>query len=108
MTNDNDWAQNPSDKTPEIGPTGKHPDGKIQEGDEGEIQFAVGVTRSGEVFIDFDVKVKWLALSPMEAIELAKVIAANAQKAVRVQQMDKRMKKGAGLVGLDGKPIAKE
>ena len=106
-----DWAENPDDaveapeEEPKLGPTGEHPEGKIQEGDEGELQFAVGTTKTGDVFLEFGIKVKWIALGPGEAIELARVIAANAQKAARVRQVLEKQQKGAGLVGADGKPL---
>jgi hypothetical protein len=87
----------------ELGPTGEYPRGKLTD-DEGEFQFIVGTTQSGEVFLDFGTKVKWIAMEPGEAIELAKIIAANAQKGARVRQV-LAQKKGAGLVGADGKPI---
>jgi len=107
-----DWAENPDEKVeeepPKIGPTGDHPDGKIQESDEGGLQFAVGATKTGDVFLDFGIKVKWIALEPAEAIELAKVIAANAAKAARIRQVLEKQKKGAGLVGADGKPLQQE
>ena len=111
-----DWAENPDEvektrpkpeeaEEPQLGPTGEHPDGKIQENDEGELQFAVGTTKTGDVFLDFGVKEKWIAMEPAQAIEFAKVVAANAAKASRVRQILEKQQKGAGLVGADGKPL---
>jgi hypothetical protein len=107
-----EWADNPDElekakpeEEPKLGPTGEHPDGKIQEDDEGELQFACGTTKTGDVFLDFGVKVKWIAMEPAQAIEFAKVVAANAAKAARVRQILEKQQKGAGLVGADGRPL---
>ena len=108
-----DWAESPDDKVevseddqpPKLGPTGEYPDGKISEEDEGQIQLAVGVTKGGDVFMDFGVKVKWLAFDPQEAIEIAKMIAVNAQKAARVREVLEKQKEDAKLVGANGKPL---
>ena len=93
-----------NDKDLVLGPTGEHPNGKIAEDDDGELQFAVGVTQSGEVFIDFGVKVKWFAMPPEEAMSLAQMIAANAQKAARVSDIIENQKTPE-IVGADGNPI---
>jgi hypothetical protein len=108
-----DWAESPEDKVEvseddqpsKLGPTGEHPDGKISEDDEGQIQLAVGVTKTGDVFMDFGTKVKWLAFDPGEAIDVAKMIAFNAQKAARVREILEKQKEGAKLVGANGKPL---
>ena len=92
---------------PEPGPTGEHPKGKLQEDDNGAIQFAIGTTKTGEVFIDFGTKVKWLAMDPQEALEISQAIAFNAQKGARVRQILAQRERGS-LVGVDGKPIKKE
>jgi hypothetical protein len=112
----------------ELGPTGEHPRGAdkqnryfgrqgenspalppgenhfivdepLADDGEGELQFIVGTTQSGEVFLDFGTKVKWIAMEPGDAIELAKIIAANAQKGARVRQVLAQQK------GADGKLI---
>lgn len=102
MTTKGGWAEDTDDKV-ELGPTGKHPDGKLSEADEGELQFAVGVTKAGDVFLDFGTQVKWVAFEPGQAIEIAKMIAANAQKAVHVRQILEKQK--AETVIVDGKPL---
>jgi len=98
-------AEEPTEPQVKVGPTGEYPNGKIAEGDKGELQFAVGVTRSAEVFLDFGTDVKWIALPPVQAIGLAEILAVNAEKAVRVAEALAKQQKGAGLVGADGKPL---
>lgn len=103
-----EWADNDVVEEGKPGPTGEYPDGKLNKDDEGELQFAVGVTNTGDVFFDFGVKVKWIAMEPSQAIELAKVIAINAAKASRVRQVLEEQKKVTCLVGADGETPCKE
>jgi hypothetical protein len=56
----------PEPEDTELGRTGRHPDGKMAEHDEGGITFAVG--RKGEkVFLNFGTRVKSLGMTPEQA-----------------------------------------
>lgn len=60
-----------------IGPTGQFPRGKIEEQDEGELQYAVAADpASGVVRIEFGKPVAWLALTPEQAEGLMESIQA--------------------------------
>jgi len=61
------------------GPTGKFPQGPLNEEDKGELALAVG-TESGKVAIHFGTPVVWLALDPEQAILLGNTIISHAQK----------------------------
>ena len=60
-----------------LGATGMFPEGKLVDSDEGEIRF--GVThKDGKVVFDFGTTVRWFAMSPGQAIELANTIKKHA------------------------------
>lgn len=63
-----------------LGPTGKHPEGKLTPGDDGEIAFAVGV-KDGKVCIDFGVPVSWFGMPPHQAMDLAEMLIKHARAA---------------------------
>jgi len=63
-----------------LGPTGKFPDGKLSPDDEGEINLEVSCG-PGVVKLDFGIQVRWIALPPDGALELAALLAAHAGKA---------------------------
>lgn len=69
-----------------LGPTGQFPDGLIAPGDEGEIQFRVGVTISGEIILDFGTPVVWIGMSPDQADAVGTMLKNAAEKARTVQQ----------------------
>lgn len=60
------------------GPTGDFPQGKLNEDDEGGLQIGV-TTESGKVVIEFGIPVRWVAMAPDQAIELAKIITQRAE-----------------------------
>lgn len=62
----------------ELGATGKFPDGKLCEHDEGEITFAIG-HREGQVVLDFGKPVAWVGMSPQQAIALAASLTQHAR-----------------------------
>ena len=63
-----------------LGPTGRHPEGKLTPNDQGEIQLAVGVT-SGKVVLGFGTYISWIGMPPKGARDLAKLLIENAIKA---------------------------
>jgi hypothetical protein len=67
------------------GATGKFPEGKLVPNDEGEVRLIVGHFRD-KVIVDFGTPVKWFAMEPEQAIELAKHIRKNAEKAQIVKK----------------------
>jgi hypothetical protein len=64
-----------------LGPTGEFPRGPLNDEDEGEINMAVGHTDEGTVFLDFGVRLKWIAMDPEQARGLAKLLSQSASKA---------------------------
>lgn len=60
-----------------IGPTGRYPEGKLNESDGGELQFAVG-HQKGNVIIAFGAAVEWAALTPDGARRLAQSLIRHA------------------------------
>lgn len=52
-----------------LGKTGKFPDGKISESDDGELRFATSVI-NGILIIDFGEPVAWIGLDKTQAKEL--------------------------------------
>ena len=66
----------------EFGATGRFPQGKLNDGDEGELRLGVAYDRlDGIVRVEFGKPVAWLGLPPPQAIQFAKMILANAAKA---------------------------
>ena len=65
-----------------LGATGEFPDGKVNRDDEGEVRFAVGSdTEKKIVFVDFGKVVKWVAMPPKAARELAQILLEQAARA---------------------------
>ena len=66
----------------ELGPTGDHPHGKLNEHDEGGLKFAVGV-HEGKVIMDFGEPTAWLGMDPQLAADLASALIKNARIAAQ-------------------------
>jgi hypothetical protein len=64
----------------QLGATGKHPDGKLNEHDEGELTLAVGIV-NGNVVIDFGKPIRSLAMPPENARGFAQLILDKAAMA---------------------------
>jgi hypothetical protein len=64
---------------PALGATDKFPEGKLNQDDQGELQFVIGHSE-GNVVIDFGKQVQWLALPPTKAEELASVLVIHARE----------------------------
>lgn len=62
-----------------LGATGKFPDGKLNQDDEGELRMAVGV-RDGNVILDFGKPVHWLGLPKEHALKLAEMLQKKAEE----------------------------
>lgn len=62
-----------------LGATGRFPEGKIREDDEGELRAAIGVN-NGQVVIDFGKSVAWLSLPPDAARNLALTLAKQVSR----------------------------
>ena len=63
----------------DFGATGKFPEGKVSDDDEGELQLGVAYDElNGIVHIKFGKPVAWLGLPPANAIEFAKAIMTKA------------------------------
>lgn len=63
----------------QFGATGRFPEGKLEDSDEGELQLGVAFDKlNGIVRIQFGKPVAWLGLSPSHAIEFAKILLEKA------------------------------
>ncbi len=69
-------------KKAKLGATGRYPDGKVTEHDEGEIRFAV-LERSGKVFFDFGKPVRWIGMTGAQAIDLGRILIKRGRKAAK-------------------------
>jgi hypothetical protein len=77
----------PDEVAQALGATGNYPDGKLNDDDEGEIAFAVGHTEAGKVVLDFGgTKVAWMATTPQQARQLARVLRKHADAVDRDQR----------------------
>jgi hypothetical protein len=65
-----------------LGPTGTYPHGKLNQDDEGALNFKVG-EREGNVTIEFGGPVTWLAMPPEQAVRFAAVLIAKARLVAR-------------------------
>jgi hypothetical protein len=64
------------------GALGDFPQGKLNEDDEGGIQFRVG-NESGKVILDFGTQVTWVGMDPQQAADLASSLMKWARYAAR-------------------------
>ena len=62
-----------------LGPTGKFPDGKLTEADEGEIEFSI-FGKDGKVVIEFGSPVHWVGMTPPQAAAVAEALLKHARK----------------------------
>jgi hypothetical protein len=68
-----------SDNEKVLGPTGKFPDGKMNEHDEGEIQ--IGITCSGnKVIMAFGKPMAWLGFNKKDAVNIANALLKRAKE----------------------------
>ena len=65
-------------KVNELGATGKFPEGKLDDTDEGELRLMIG-TQGGNVRIDFGKPVGWLALPKKDALAFSEAIKKYAE-----------------------------
>jgi hypothetical protein len=61
-----------------LGPTGRFPDGKLTEADEGETRFQIGVVK-GKVVLNFGGPTHALGFTPEQAIGLADLLRKHAK-----------------------------
>ena len=65
-----------------LGATGRFPDGKLIDADQGEIAFAVGSDpKTGKVVIEFGKPVAWVGMSAQQASELAESLSSHSLRA---------------------------
>lgn len=77
MADNNGKGHGPSG-IPGLGATGDHPEGKLNEDDEGGLRFAVG-HQDGNVILDFGKAVVWVGLPPDTADQIADMLKKHAQ-----------------------------
>ena len=63
------------ESTSNLGATGRYPDGKLNEHDEGELRIAVG-EHKGNVFLDFGKPITWLGMPPAQMRGLIEKLTA--------------------------------
>jgi len=67
------------EKAPLFGPTGKFPDGKLTENDEGGIQFGVTV-HEGRILLDFGKPIQSIGFTAEEAKILGQILLDRARQ----------------------------
>lgn len=72
-------------KDMDLGATGKFPEGKLTDSDEGEIKVAIG-SKDGKVVINFGTQVVWVGLNPEQAHNLAQSLLEKANE-IRFQEI---------------------
>ncbi len=65
-----------------LGPTGKFPEGKLTDKDEGETAFRIGSVE-GKVVLEFGEPTAWVGMSPEQAMALAKILYKRAKHIIR-------------------------
>ena len=65
-----------------MGATGRFPEGKLTELDEGEIRFQVGF-KDGKVVMDFGQPTAWIGMHPEQAKDLARTLMKWANPVTR-------------------------
>ena len=63
--------------TPQLGATGKFPEGKLVREDQGEIQVAIACVKD-KVVIDFGKPVVWVGMTPQQAKEIGELLIERA------------------------------
>lgn len=72
-----------------LGPTGHFPDGKIAPDDEGGLELAIGAWE-GKIKIMFGAEIKWLALTPSQALAVAAALKSYAEDLLAASDADAR------------------
>ena len=75
-----DAERSVEDALPKFGATGRYPEGKLSDTDEGEIRFGVASYR-GKVVIDFGKSVRSIGFTPAQAREIADTLVKRAEAA---------------------------
>lgn len=60
-----------------IGATGKFPEGKLNQDDEGEIRMAIG-SENGKIIMNFGKPTAWIGFNPTQARSLANLLILKA------------------------------
>ena len=69
-------------KIEKLGATGRFPEGKLTDQDEGEIMFRIGHL-NGKVVLDFGQQVAWVGMSPDQAKDLARMLMKHTNLVMR-------------------------
>lgn len=64
-----------------LGATGRFPEGKLTQDDEGEIAIAIGAAPDGTVVMDFGKPTAWIGFKKAQAIEIADTLRKHAGEA---------------------------
>lgn len=76
------------DKKAALGATGKFPEGKLTEQDEGEIAFSIG-TVNGKVVLNFGQATSGIGMSADEAIDVAELLGNRARNIIHEREKKK-------------------
>jgi hypothetical protein len=87
-----------------FGATGQFPEGKLNEADEGEIQFGI-TTDNGKVVINFGTPVSWMGMNPEQARELGALLSHHAFKAMPGAPPDEQIFVTSLLSGRTHEPL---
>lgn len=67
-----------------FGPTGKHPFGKMDDSDDGEIAMGIASDHAnGTVVLNFGVPVAWIGLYPQQAKQMAEAMIKHADEILK-------------------------
>ena len=70
----------PSGEKPDLGATGKYPEGKLREDDEGEIALGIAVHK-GKIIMDFGGDMGWVGFTPEQSRQIASILQKRAKEA---------------------------
>jgi hypothetical protein len=71
-----------------LGATGRFPEGKLSDDDEGEIHFGIAHDKEGNVHMDFGKPVRWVACTPDQAQDIADSLLKHARKARKLREKE--------------------
>lgn len=86
-------AQANQPPTEPLGPTGRFPDGKLTEADEGETRFQIGVVK-GKVVLNFGGPTHALGFTPEQALGLADLLRKHARSLLPTKNHNGKNRRG--------------
>lgn len=87
-----------------FGATGQFPEGKLNDVDEGEIQFGITIDK-GKVVLNFGKEISWIGMNPDQARELGALLSHHAFKAMPGTPPDEQIFVTSLLSGRTQEPL---